>query len=299
MSEQPVVVWGEVLWDVFPDGARLGGAPANVAWHLGLAGGWARLASRVGNDQQGRDAIAQLQEVCDTSLVQIDLERATGVVDVELDRGEPRYRLFPERAWERIACTHEVAEALDEATVMVFGTLAQRTGDGLRAWSDAVTHAGSTCLKVCDVNLRRNAAPDRGEREAVDAAIRAADVIKVNDHELEVLADWYRWPRPRAVDELRGRDKIIAVTHGAAGSTVFSQRTAVEIAAVPATSDGDRVGCGDAYVALLVFGITRGWDVERSGRAASRWAAAVASMRGATPRFSDEQVADLLECEAA
>jgi fructokinase len=284
---------------MFPDGARLGGAPANVAWHIGLAGGWAALASRVGDDQPGRDAIAQLQEVCDTSLVQIDRERATGTVEVELDHGEPRYRLVPDRAWEHIACTDEVADALDTASVMVFGTLAQRRTDGLRAWSDAVDHARRSCLKVCDVNLRRNAAPERGEREAVDAAVEAADVLKLNDRELEVLADWYGWPRARAIDELKRGGKIVAVTHGADGSTLHSQRPAIEIPPARSDGGGDHVGCGDAYVALLVFGITRGWDLARSGRTASRWAAAVAGVRGATPRFSDEQVADLLECEAA
>src|SRR5579863_611537 len=114
MSEQPVVVWGEILWDVFPDGDQLGGAPANVAWHFGLAGGWVRLASRVGDDARGHDAIARLEEVCDTSLVQVDPERATGVVEVELECGEPRYRLVADRAWERIAYTPAIEDALAE-----------------------------------------------------------------------------------------------------------------------------------------------------------------------------------------
>jgi fructokinase len=299
MSEQPVVVWGEVLWDLFPDGDQLGGAPANVAWHLGLAGGWSRLVSRVGNDARGRGAIARLEEVCDTSLVQIDPERETGVVEVELDHGEPRYRLVPERAWEHIACTPHVAEALREASVMMFGTLAQRRPDGLRAWRDAVAAARGTCLKVCDVNLRRNAASDLNERDAVAAALDVADVLKVNDRELEVLADWFGWSPGGAVDALRRGERILVVTHGEHGSTLHARSEAIEIAGVPSTSGGDHVGCGDAYVAILVFGMTQGWDLARSGRAASRWAAAVAGLRGATPRFSEEQIEDLLECEAA
>ena len=92
-SDQAVVIWGEVLWDRFPDGERLGGAPSNVAWHLGLAGGWARLVSRVGDDDDGRRAVAQLSNVCDADLVQIDAERATGEVTVALSAGEPRYTL--------------------------------------------------------------------------------------------------------------------------------------------------------------------------------------------------------------
>src|SRR5438094_1844962 len=138
MSDQAVVIWGEVLWDQFPDGPQLGGAPANVAWHLGQAGGWVRLVSRVGDDAEGRRALAQLFDAgVDVSLVQIDRERATGVVEVTIEGGEPRYRLVPGRAWERIACTADVREALGDAGVLVYGTLAQRTPEGMAGWQQA------------------------------------------------------------------------------------------------------------------------------------------------------------------
>ena len=155
-SDQAVIIWGEVLWDRFPDGDKLGGAPANVAWHLGLAGGWARLVSRVGDDKPGRKAIEMLAQVCDADLIQIDRERATGEVLVEIEGGEPRYTLVPGRAWERIECTKDVAVALGEASVFVYGTLAQHTDQGIAGWRDAI-HAAKKCLKVCDVNLRRTA----------------------------------------------------------------------------------------------------------------------------------------------
>jgi fructokinase len=298
-ADQAVVIWGEVLWDLFPDGPQLGGAPANVAWHLGLAGGWARLVSRVGDDDRGHAALARLAEVCDTSLVQIDRERATGVVEVSVEAGEPRYRLVPGRAWERIACSDDVREALEEAGVMVYGTLAQRTPEGLAGWRAATVAAPRGCLKVCDVNLRRTdrTVPDGDEAIAVLAAIDAADVIKVNDRELAVLRDWQGWRDP--VDHLARRPRMIAVTHGAGGSTLHGQAGAIEIPGVRAGPGGDNVGCGDAYLAILVHGMTLGWDLARTGRAASRWAAAVAEARGATPHFSDERIADLLEVEAA
>lgn len=284
-----VIVWGEVLWDRFPDGDQLGGAPANVAWHLGLAGGWAQLVSRVGDDDDGRLAISRLGELVDTSLVQVDPERATGEVRVRLDNGEARYTLVPGRAWERIAYTDATRLAIEEAGVVVFGTLAQRTSEGFAGWQAAITAA--TCMKVCDVNLRP------GDRDAphVRAAIEAADVVKVNDKELAALRDW-GWADP--VAELRKRPRIVAVTHGAEGSTLFGSspvgRT-IEIAGAPADAGGDNVGCGDAYLAILVHGLTLGWDLATCGRIASRWAAAVAGVRGATPWFSEEQVEDLLE----
>ncbi len=291
-TDQAVVIWGEVLWDLFPDGPQLGGAPANVAWHLGLAGGWARLVTRVGDDERGREAIARLEEVVDTSLVQVDRERATGTVEVAVTDGEARYTLVPDRAWERIALTGEAREALDEAGVVVFGTLAQRTPLGLAPWRAAIDHARG--MKVCDLNLRGGRVPEGDYATAVLEAVRAADVLKVNAKELAVLGDWQGWKDP--VGELRKRPRVLAVTHGADGSTLYGESgAAIEIAGVRARAKGDNVGCGDAYLAILVHGMTLGWDLARSGRAASRWAAAVAECRGATPRFSDEQIDDLLE----
>ena len=300
-SDQAVVIWGEVLWDLFPDGEQLGGAPANVAWHLGLAGGWPRLVTRVGDDDAGRRAIARLDQVCDTELIQIDRERATGVVEVSIAQelgnaiggqgtaGEARYRLVPDRAWERIECTPAVREAIADAGVLVYGPLAQRTPEGLAAWRVAVAAAGK-CVKVCDLNLRKTEMPDDARR-AVDEAIAAADVLKVNDQELARLAGWHGWPDPVAAL----RPRVLAVTHGAGGSTIHGRDRTVRVEGVAARPGGDNVGCGDAYLAILVHGMTLGWDLAASGAAASRWAAAVAGVRGATPHFTEEQIADLLQ----
>lgn len=308
-----MIVWGEVLWDLFPDGPQLGGAPSNVAWHLGLAGGWARLVSRVGDDDRGRAAIERLGQVVDTSLIQVDPERETGVVEVTVDRGEPRYKLVADRAWERIACTDDVIGALGEASVMIYGTLAQRTAAGLEGWRAAMTAAHGRCLKVCDVNLRkseegidRTALPSGSAASpgkaglveagvAVLAALERADVVKVNDRELERLADWLGWKDP--IGELRKRPRVVAVTHGADGSTLYGEGAAIEVPGVAAKPGGDNVGCGDAYLAILVHGMTLGWDLAQCGRAASRWSAAVAEARGATPYFDEARAADLLELE--
>ena len=181
MSSDAVLIWGEVLWDRFPDGDQLGGAPANVAWHLGQAGGWARLVTRVGDDPDGRRAVEKLEQVVDTSLVQVDPERATGEVTVRLENGEPRYTLHADRAWERIACTDITRAALDEAGVLIFGTLAQRTPEGLAAWRDAV--ASTRATKVCDLNLR----PTDQYADAIADAIAAADIIKINEQEVAAL----------------------------------------------------------------------------------------------------------------
>jgi fructokinase len=292
-SDQAVVIWGEVLWDRFPDGAKLGGAPSNVAWHLGLAGGWARLVSRVGNDEPGRRAVAQLAQVCDADLVQIDADRATGEVTVHLEAGEPRYTLVRDRAWERIECTADVAAAIAESSVLVYGTLAQHTEAGLAGWRAAIAAAHGSCLKVCDVNLRRTMTSPPGELRAVEEAIAAADIVKVNEAELARLADWFGWGA-NPIARLREGKRVVAVTRGKHGSTLYADKETIDVAAIPARAGGDNVGCGDAYLAIFVHGMTLGWDLAASGAAASRWAAEVAGERGATPLFSEDRIDELL-----
>ena len=292
-SSDIVIVWGEVLWDRLPSGDQLGGAPANVAWHLGMAGGWAALVSRVGDDAAGRRAVERLSAHVDTSLVQIDPERATGEVTVRLEGGEPRYTLHPGRAWERIACTDAVRGAIAEAGVLVYGTLAQRMPEGLAGWREAARAAGPGCLRVYDLNLR----PTELHVPAIAEAIELADVVKINDRELAALRDLFGWADPLAA--LRrpagARRRVVVVTHGAEGSTLHGDGAPIELLGVPAAPGGDNIGCGDAYLAILVHGMTIGRDLAASGRAATRWAAAVAGARGATPWFEDDQIAELLQ----
>jgi fructokinase len=273
-----ILVWGEILWDLFPDGAQLGGAPSNVAWHLAMLGADVALVARVGDDARGHDAIARLEmRGVDTSLVQIDPERATGEVEVSVTAGEPKYRLVPGRAWERIAFTSAVRAALEQSRAVVFGTLSQRTDDGFAAWRAMIDAAPATCTKVCDINLR----PGHLDRRAVDAALAAADVVKINDAELQALG------RPPDV-------ALLALTHGPAGATLHTRSEPIEIAGVAARPGGDNVGCGDAWLAVLVHGLTQEWALARTGAIAARWAAEVASQRGGTPDFPPDMISSML-----
>lgn len=285
---QAVLVWGEVLWDRFPDGAQLGGAPSNVAWHLGQAGAWAQLVSRVGDDEWGHKALAQLGALVDISLVQVDRQRATGEVLVVLQDGEPRYQLVAERAWEHIELTEAVRASFGDAGAFVYGTLAQRGEAGRTAWRRALAELPSGCLRVCDPNLR----PAHAAPAELAESIEAADVLKLNERELSLIGAALGWRHP--LDELRKKPRVIAVTAGAKGSTIYAEDRVIEIAGVAARPGGDAVGCGDAYLAILVHGALSGWNLEDSGPAASRWAAEVASRRGATPLFDEALIAELL-----
>src|SRR5262249_6832307 len=156
-----------------------------------------------------------LSDVVDTSLVQIDRERATGDVEVTVEGGEPRYRLVPDRAWERIECTDAVRLVVADAGVFVYGTLAQPAASGHARWRAAICATGRSCLRVCDLTLR----PTDHDVPAVSEALDVADVVKLNDRELAAIRDWLGWPDPIA--ELRKRPRVVAVTHGANGSTLY------------------------------------------------------------------------------
>lgn len=291
-SSDLIVCWGEVLWDRFPDGDRLGGAPANVAWHLAMLGARAALVTRVGDDDDGRAAVARLAaRGVDTSLVQIDPERATGEVTVRIEVGEPRYTLVPGRAWERIAATPEALSALRDARAIVYGTLSQRTPEGMAAWREALRATGPETLKVFDPNLR----PTDADPEAVVEGMRVADIVKLGEREAAQitralgrrdLLDWLLTRRePRA--------RLVAITRGAGGSTLHTARERIEVPAIDATPGGDNVGCGDAYVAVLAHGVARGWALGDIAGVAARWAGHVACVRGATPDLDPDTIARL------
>lgn len=279
-----VIVWGEVLWDRFPDGDQLGGAPANVAWHLAGLGSSVALVTRVGADPDGDRAIARLAaRGVEVGLVQRDPARATGEVTVTLVDGEPRYRLVPDRAWEHLAMTDELAAALPGAQAIVYGTLAQRTPAGLAAWSACLAAASPRVVRVCDPNLRGAVVTDDDDR-ALAAALTAADIVKLNHREVAAVGARLGHRDPIAWLLERGA-RLVCVTRGADGSTWYAPDVTLEIAPVPATPGGDAVGCGDAYLAALVHGLTLGWPWARIGTLASALAAAVASVRGATPEL--------------
>ena len=281
-----MLVWGELLWDRFPDGDRLGGAPANVAWHLAQLGTAVALVTRVGDDGAGRAAIEQLAAIgVDTSLVQVDPERATGEVTVTVEGGEPRYRLHAGRAWERIELTPAVVERLVAARALVHGTLAQRTPDGLASFGAVLAAASPRVLRVCDPNLRPTS-PAPGDDAAMSQALAAADVVKLGEREVEQVRARLGHADPVAWLLARGA-RLVAVTRGAGGSTWYAPpavlSTPLDVAAVAAAPGGDNVGCGDAYVAGMVHGLLAGWPWPRIGRLAAAIAAEVAAARGATP----------------
>jgi fructokinase len=228
----------------------------------------------------------------DTSMMQVDPERETGEVEITMSGAEPRFRLVPGRAWERIETTAEVRAAVHASKAFVFGTFAMRTPEGFASWRESVEAVSEFTIRVCDPNLRPNAI----EKDALAAMIEVVDVLKVGERELaqiekllgrKNLLDWLLLKRNPAA-------RVVAITRGAAGSTLHTCGERVEVPAFPAAPGGDNIGCGDAYTAVLAHGLVQRWPLGDIAAVAARWSARVASVRGACPDLDDAEIASLL-----
>jgi len=276
-----VLAVGEVLWDLFPDGRRLGGAPFNVAFHARQLGIDAAALSRVGDDDLGEEIrrIASsfgFPEV----LIQQDPQRPTGTVSVALDaRGVPRFTIARDVAWDAIAFTPEVEAVLSGLDAICFGTLAQRS-PGSRATIRGILAETRPRIVLCDINLR----PPFVDPEVIRASLAAATILKLNDGELDVLREILGLPsgEDAACARLRaGHDlSIVCVTKGERGCTVFSPEGRIDV-------PGRKVGSGDAFAAGFLADLLAGSSIERAARFANDLGALVASRAGATPDLRD------------
>jgi fructokinase len=280
---KPVCVFGEVLFDCFPDGREvLGGAPFNVAWHLHAFGQSPVFVSRVGDDEAGRrirEAMASWGMRLEG--LQVDPEHSTGRVTVTLEGGEPSYEIVADSAYDFIA-----ADQLPEmdAGLIYHGSLALRNGVSRAALEKWKLQSGATLF--VDVNLRS----PWWERESVLALLRDADWAKLNRDELELLgdggADEIASAEPfRAAHDLRG----LVLTRGAEGAVALEDGAEpVEVRPKPVTQIVDAVGAGDAFASILILGLRVGWPLATTLEHAQAFASELVQQRGAT--LSDPQL---------
>jgi len=285
-----VVLFGEVLADIFPDRTVLGGAPFNVARHLKAFGRNPVLLSRVGNDDPGRDVLGTMaQNGMEIGGIQFDRHHPTGQVKVRLENGGHRFEILPEQAYDFIhpAVARMVRLPLDPALVY-YGTLAQRHEVSRRA---LVTLLRSTdAAKFLDVNLR---APWYDEK-TLRSALQYANIVKLNAEELEVLAEIFALPGRRSQDRvmelMRQFDlEQVVVTCGAEGAWQMSH--AGKVIEAVANNRGatvvDTVGAGDGFAAVYILGALRHWPMENMLARANTFAAAICGIRGAVPGHAD------------
>lgn len=278
------LVFGEVLFDSFPDGAAvLGGAPFNVAWHLQGFGQDPLFVSRIGADERGDRVLEAMREWgMDVSGVQRDDMRSTGEVTVTFDSGQPRFNIRPEQAYDYIdAAAAALAIGRSPVALLYHGTLALR-GDMSRSALHVLRDDKLVAAVCVDINLR----DPWWDHALVHEVLQRAGWAKVNDDELTRIAETNAAagdPEQEA-RALRSRFGIgsLVVTQGDEGAFVVCDDDLFRGSPAPVAGMIDTVGAGDAFSAVSLLGMMRGWPVPRTLERALEFASRICSVRGAT-----------------
>jgi fructokinase len=284
-----ILALGEVLWDLFPDGPRFGGAPANFACacaELGRRHVWAFLGSVVGTDKLGDEARQRLKgHGVDLSHVAATAH-LTGQVLINLDsHGKASYRFLEDTAWDHLTATPALLATAETADVVHFGTLGQRAAESRDAIREMVRAVPPGGLRVLDINLR---APHWSADVLLDS-LALANVVKLNDEELPLVAGvlGVTGDETEVLAHLLSRFhlKLVALTRGANGSLLLAADGTRDERPAEAVGVIDTVGAGDAFTAALALGLAFGHPLDRTHLWAAETAAFVCTQPGATPTF--------------
>ena len=283
MSKPTILCAGEMLWDVLPGGEFIGGAPLNVASHCARLGARALLVTRLGKDERGRRALecAKANGI-DLSLMQIDAKLPTGEARAVLDaQGAARYEFLSPAAWDALTATPAALAAAAAADAFVYGTLGQRD---VRSREAIGQLARAARWRVFDPNLR---APHI-DRALCEAGLRGAGLVKVNEEECVLFAEWFGGAAtPEALWTTLAKKfaiEALCVTLGAAGSRLHWRGQWYAQGTVP-IKVADTVGAGDSFLAMLMCELLAGRDAPTALARAARLASYVASQSGAVPAY--------------
>ncbi|HLY43418.1 MAG TPA: carbohydrate kinase [Terracidiphilus sp.] len=287
---------GELLWDLLPEGPRLGGAPANFTVMAGRLGNHAAVLSRIGRDDLGRKAVETLDPLpADTSHLQIDPAHETGSVTVAFHDGQPEYVIHQPAAWDSMELSDEWVQLAERADAVCFGSLAQRSRESRQTIQTLAAQTPATCVRVFDVNLR---APFYSS-EVLQESLELATVMKMNDAEVVLVMSLLGLPADaeasgETLQQSCGRLlaefptlHMVAVTRGCHGSFLMTRDEWNQHPGVP-TRVADTIGAGDAFTAAMTHYMLRGADLETLNEAGNRWGAWIASQSGAMPDMSEQ-----------
>jgi fructokinase len=279
------IAFGEVLWDVIDGEEHLGGAPLNLLAHASIMGAESFLVSAVGKDERGERIEKKMEDLGVKKELLQKNEFPTGWVDVVLSEdGQPEYTIHENVAFDNIEYTSALKQVLQDMNfdIFCFGTLAQRS-DVSRATLEEIFAHISAKEVFYDVNLRQS----YYSKEIVEASLKHATIIKLNDHEVEVLSELLF---DEKMDDSEFSKKlivdfdihIVVVTKGKRGCSVYSDQEAVHVDGVEVVP-ADTVGAGDAFSAGFLNTYIRTGDIHQSAEFANKVGAYVTSQHGAIP----------------
>ncbi|MGD9412725.1 MAG: carbohydrate kinase [Desulfobacterales bacterium] len=284
-----VLVIGEILFDVFPDYRRLGGAPFNFAYHLKNFGFDVRFISRIGMDDAGKEILHRL-ELAGFNLddMQIDDVHPTGSVKVKLDKsGGHQFDIISAVAYDYIEFIPKYhANLIDEARIIYFGSLVQRTEAGCENLQAFISHNSSKILNFYDINLR----PGCYNNDIIEKSLLKTDILKLNTDELEKLMHMrsLKMENEKFVHYLVKTHSIqtVSLTKGESGSELFTNQGSFSADSADVIKVVDSVGAGDAYTAMLAAGMLKNWSPQVILERASLFASRICEIKGAIPESS-------------
>ncbi len=281
-----VVGIGELLWDIFPDGKQIGGAPANFAYHAHALGERGIIVSCIGNDELGREIINRVEELgLDRRYIAVDREHTTGTVTVELDNhGKPDFTIHKNVAWDFIPSNPNLLSLAKQADAVCFGSLCQRSKVSNKTINNFLRGTRPDCIRVFDINLRQT----YFNREIIHNSLELSNVLKLNDDELSVVANLLdiSGSETDILKELTSQYslRLISLTRGESGSRLYAegensnhQGFMVKIV--------DTVVAGDSFTAAMTLGLLHGEALDSINEYANRIASFVCSESGAIPKL--------------
>lgn len=282
-----VVGMGEALWDVLPEGKKIGGAPANFAYHVSQFGLPSRVVSAIGNDPLGREIVENFTSKGLNHLIE-EVPYPTGTVQVEIDpAGVPQYDIKENVAWDNIPYTARLEALAGQTRAICFGSLAQRnvvSRDTINRFLDAMPQTADSIV-VFDVNLRQGFYT----KEILCNSMKRCNILKINDEELVTVSRMFGYPGIDLQDKcwiLLGKYnlRMLILTCGINGSYVFTPGN-VSFQPTPKVEVADTVGAGDSFTAAFIASLLKGKSVAEAHALAVRTSAFVCTRKGAMPEL--------------
>jgi len=293
---QKIAAFGELLWDLLPNGKVLGGAPANFIYRINSFGDTGTLLSKVGNDKAGKEAREALKRlgVSDEN-IQTDYQFPTGSVKVKIDdNGNPDFNIITEVAYDHIEINTEMIEAFSEADCVCFGTLVQRYGISKNTLRELINESPNV-VKFLDINLRKKCYTPT----TIEDSLLMANILKTNDDELLITKELLGLKNENLKDlalEVIEKYKldILLCTLGSKGAFCLTNEEVFYYDPGYQISLGDTVGSGDAFSAGFVHYYMNGHPIDEALRFGNAAGAMVATTTGATSPMSKEEILNFI-----
>ncbi len=286
MNDRIVIVgMGEALWDMLPEGKKIGGAPANFAYHMSQFGFDSCVVSAIGNDVLGNEILDVFHEKNLKHLLE-KVNFPTGTVQVELDtEGVPCYEIKEGVAWDNIPFTQSLQTLAFSTRSVCFGSLAQRnrvSRKTINSFLDAMPDGEGQC-KIFDINLRQNFY----DKEIIENSFNKCNILKINDEELIIISHMFGYPSIDLQDICwklitKYNLKILILTCGTNGSYVFTSKE-VSFLETPKVIIADTVGAGDSFTAAFCASILKGKSIRKAHKLAVEVSAYICTQSGAMP----------------